>query len=37
MKLSEGKNVHSPFSLKNALKMHLAYAEHGDMRKTVYE
>ncbi len=37
VKLSEGKNVHCPFSLKNALKMHLAYAEHGDMRKTVYE
>lgn len=37
VKLSEGKAYHTPFSLKNALKMHLAFAETGDMRNTKYE
>jgi len=37
VKLSEGKGYHTPFSLKNALKMHLAFAETGDMRNTKYE
>lgn len=37
LKLSEGKCYHTPMSLQNAFKMHLAYAETGDMRNTVFE
>ena len=37
IKLSEGKSYHIPMSLRNALKMHIAYAETGDMRNTVFE
>lgn len=37
LKLSEGKSCHTPTSLKNAFKMHIAYAETGDMRNTKYE
>ncbi len=37
LKLSEGKNYHIPMSLKNAFKMHLAYAETGDMHNTRFE
>ena len=33
LKLSEGK-CHTPMSLLNAFRMHLAYAETGDMRNT---
>ena len=36
LKLSEN-NCHTPLSLRNALKMHIAYAETGDMRNTVFE
>ena len=35
LKLSEGK-CHTPMSLLNAFRMHLAYAETGDMRNTVF-
>ena len=35
LKLSEGK-CHTPMSLLNAFRMHLAYAETGDMRNTKY-
>lgn len=36
VRISQGKG-HTPFSLKNALKMHIAYAEYGDMKKTIFE
>lgn len=36
LKLSEGKSCHTPFSLRNAFQMHLAYEETGDMRNTTY-
>ena len=36
VKLSAGA-CHTPMSLRNALKMHIAYAETGDMRNTRYE
>ena len=36
LKLSEGKACHTPFSLKNAFQMHLAFEETGDMRNTKY-
>lgn len=36
LKLSEGKSVHTPMSLQNAFKMHLAFAETGDMRNTKF-
>lgn len=36
LKLSEGKACHTPFSLKNAFQMHLAFEETGDMRNTRY-
>ena len=32
LKLSEGKGLHTPHSLQNAFKMHIALAETGDMR-----
>ena len=35
VRLSDG-NSHTPLSLKNALKMHIAFAETGDMRNTVF-
>ena len=37
LKLSEGKSYHTPFSLRNAFKMHIAYEEWGDMKKAVFE
>lgn len=37
LKLSEGKSYHTPMSLVNAFKMHLAYEQTGDMHNTVYE
>ena len=37
LKLSEGKSYHTPMSLQNAFKMHLAYAETGDMHNTIFE
>ena len=37
VKLSDGTSCHTPLSLRNALKMHLAFAETGDMRNTVFE
>lgn len=37
LKLSEGKACHTPMSLRNALKMHIAFAETGDMRNTRFE
>lgn len=37
LKLSEGKSYHTPMSLLNAYKMHLAYAQTGDMHNTLYE
>lgn len=37
LKLSEGKSYHTPLSLRNALKMHVAFAETGDMRNTQFE
>ena len=37
LKLSEGKSYHTPMSLLNAYKMHLAYAQTGDMHNTIYE
>lgn len=37
LKLSEGKSCHTPMSLRNALQMHIAFAETGDMRNTRFE
>ena len=37
LRLSEGKSCHTPFSLRNALKMHQAFEETGDMHNTRYE
>ena len=37
LKLSEGKSCHTPMSLRNALKMHIAFAETGDMHNTKFE
>ncbi len=37
LKLSEGKSYHTPMSLTNAFKMHLAFEQTGDMHNTVYE
>ncbi len=34
LKLSEGKGLHTPTSLRNAFQMHLAFAETGDMHNT---
>ncbi len=36
LKFSEGK-CHTPMSLRNAFRMHLALTETGDMRNTQYE
>ena len=36
LKLSEGKCYHTPFSLRNAFKMHIAYEETGDMRNAEF-
>ncbi len=36
LKLSEGKACHTPFSLRNAFQMHLAFEKTGDMRNTKY-
>ena len=36
LKMSEGK-AHTPLSLHNAFKMHIAYAETGDMHNTKFE
>lgn len=35
--LSEGQSCHTPMSLRNALQMHIAFAETGDMRNTRFE
>ncbi|WP_300725976.1 succinate CoA transferase [uncultured Bacteroides sp.] len=37
LKLSEGKSCHTPMSLKNAFKMHIAFAETGDMKNVKFE
>ncbi len=37
LKLSEGHSCHTPMSLKNAFKMHIAFAETGDMRNAEFE
>ena len=37
LKLSEGKSYHTPFSLRNAFKMHIAYEETGDMHNAIFE
>ena len=37
LKLSEGQSCHTPMSLRNALQMHIAFAETGDMRNTRFE
>lgn len=37
LKLSEGQSCHTPMSLKNALQMHIAFAETGDMHNTVFK
>lgn len=37
VKLSEGTSYHTPMSLQNAYKMHIAYAQTGDMRNTIFE
>lgn len=36
LKLSDKKSCHTPFDLKNAFRMHLAFEETGDMRNTKY-
>ncbi|MBQ0056117.1 MAG: succinate CoA transferase [Bacteroidales bacterium] len=37
MRLSEGKGYHTPHSLRNAFKMHIAFEETGDMRNAKFE
>lgn len=37
LKLSEGKGLHTPHSLRNAFKMHIAFEETGDMRNAKFE
>lgn len=37
LKLSEGTSCHTPMSLSNAFRMHMAYIETGDMRNTVFK
>ena len=37
LKLSEGQSCHTPMSLKNALQMHIAFAETGDMHNTTFK
>ena len=36
LKLSEGKSVHTPYSLRHAFAMHIAYEETGDMRNAKF-
>ncbi len=36
LKLSEGKSCHTPMSLQHAYRMHIAYAETGDMRNATF-
>lgn len=36
LKLSEGKGFHTPHSLQNAFRMHLEFADSGDMRNTTF-
>ena len=36
LRLSEGKGLHTPHSLQNAFRMHLEFAESGDMRNTKF-
>ena len=36
LKLSEGKSVHTPHSLRHAFAMHIAYEETGDMRNAKF-
>ena len=36
LKLSEGKSVHTPHSLRYAFAMHIAYEETGDMRNAKF-
>lgn len=37
LRLSEGKGLHTPHSLRNAFKMHIAFEETGDMRNAKFE
>lgn len=37
VKLSEGKSYHTPMSLQNAFKMHMTYAQTGDMHHTKFD
>lgn len=37
LKLSEGQSCHTPMSLRNALQMHIAFAETGDMHNTTFQ
>ena len=37
LRLSEGKGYHTPHSLRNAFKMHIAFEETGDMRNARFE
>ncbi len=37
LKLSEGHSCHTPMSLRNAFKMHIAFEETGDMRNVKFE
>lgn len=36
LKLSEGKGFHTPHSLQSAFRMHLEFADSGDMRNTTF-
>ena len=36
LKLSEGKSLHTPHSLRHAFAMHIAYEETGDMRNAKF-
>ena len=36
LRLSEGKGLHTPHSLQNAFRMHIEFAESGDMRNTKF-
>ena len=36
LRLSEGKGLHTPHSLQNAFRMHLEFAQSGDMRNTKF-
>ena len=36
LRLTEGKGLHTPHSLQNAFRMHLEFAQSGDMRNTKF-